>query len=458
MSNPLIVIPDTHEWENPATCGTDETKARPYWHARMCKEIVDQEPVAAIFIGDHQYLDNVNTGSAACRARYANNRNGPFGILYANCPSYLILGNHEGERSDLAEAANRLAARKLFIPNPTDESNESYYTFVIGLPRDGGGSVSVRIIVIDVNWATTGPISAITDWRYGPTQLAWLRNILDRATESHILILEHHPAGGASIDSVGAIPGFYGRGNMNDNLVGGTDQHERYKLEARFGITANISGHDHIVASGLYGGVRYLKCGKTFRALFPDSEGYAAAFGNIDTGVGVSGVTQYIDQNCYMRISATATGALLFEWVRYTFHWTGNDVFDWAGSTPPASRVPLPFSTGRYWGRRTAVQQSGSSYYVTVPSATRAIAGIYSALEVESFNFHNVPPESNFYTDPSGESNVYDLDFSSSQTVTLNADPVEDYVYVDYVPDVIHSLTARRRGGAPPPERSPFTA
>ena len=235
-----------------------------------------------------------------------------YGPLLAAVPSFLVLGNHEGEAGyqrvwrDRGEYLQRWStiARKRFQLNPLP------YTYPEGGENDGwlgdpadpatGGADEgncsplqnyfawtwgdALFVVLDVHRYTNiggEPPVVPESWTLGRAQMRWFESVLTNSRARWKLVLAHHLAGGLGW---GVMDGrrtahAYGRGGAKYARIG--EQAKITEIMKRTGAQFFMYGHDHVFAHQQAEGIHFLLTGRP-TGLSPgwwDSPDWVEAYG-----------------------------------------------------------------------------------------------------------------------------------------------------------------------------------
>lgn len=268
--------------------------------------------------GDDWYPDAGTNGTALQKIiRYRQFMHRGF----KTCTVFHMIGNHEcesGYHQDSVDSGNLIGQRtatilrKRFLPNPlpttypeggenegnqtnpngndwvpalSDQFPQTYRDTQIGDGSDGNGSPlenyyaftwgDLLMIVTDIErYSAVGEanigtrIATHAPWRYGPTQMAWIRQVAVNSLAMHKALATHHSAGG--VRTASAVGGWYGRGDnthvsdrrltiidhtaherasSSELIVPGSigilDELEMNRIIRLAGINVKLQGHDH---------------------------------------------------------------------------------------------------------------------------------------------------------------------------------------------------------------------
>jgi predicted phosphodiesterase len=268
--------------------------------ANACDHVLRDNPDFVIFLGDEasvRYRDDkpgfMNQDRAIERWKLWRTQ---FAPLLASLPSYLVIGNHEGEAGYYQKFNHGgtvnyyqrwgTIARKRFFLNPLPSTypeggeNQGWsgarHSRATGGASDGNCTPlqnyfawtwgDATFVVLDVH-RYTNIGGALPDdprqWTLGETQLAWLQQTLNSSRARWKFVLAHHLVGGWGYDLTGQtrITDYsYARGGARYARVGQqariTDTMKR--TNARF----FLYGHDHIFAHQQAEGIHFICCGR----------------------------------------------------------------------------------------------------------------------------------------------------------------------------------------------------
>ena len=258
----------------------------------------------AIFLGDEALVHYIDDDAEAmtpqqARIRWRDWRRACVELLEST-PSFLVLGNHEGEagyyRDFRGDENDRdpvpllrwgTAARKDYFLNPTattyPEGGENH-----GWVDDGPKTDRVELlaanssplenyyawtwgdalfVVLDVQRYTRLGETTPTDveqWTLGPDQMGWLEQTLVGSSAKWKIIVAHHVLGGYKFDLQGYdydLTYVYGRGGAHYANVG--EQAQITRLMKKYGAQFFLYGHDHVFAHQQTEGIHFICCGRT---------------------------------------------------------------------------------------------------------------------------------------------------------------------------------------------------
>jgi predicted phosphodiesterase len=240
-----------------------------------------------------------------------------FAPLLASVPSYLVLGNHEGEAGFYQ--AHRMGgetlfyqrwgtiARKRYCLNPLPDTypeggeNEGWSG---GPDSDATGGAAegncsplqnyyawtwgdALFVVLDVHRYTNGGGAtprSVEDWTLGKPQLHWLEHVLLSTRARWKIVIAHHLVGGYAWDLLGETQQtnyVYGRGGARYALVG--EQAQITDIMKRAGAQVFLYGHDHVFAHQQAEGIHFVCCGRpTFlNPRWWNTPGWKEAYGDV---------------------------------------------------------------------------------------------------------------------------------------------------------------------------------
>ncbi|MCH7814441.1 MAG: metallophosphoesterase [Planctomycetes bacterium] len=289
---------------------------------KLFPRLLADRPDFIIFMGDEAGIHHYGrppdvVDQSVARLRWASWRQ-VFSPLLADVPSFMVLGNHEGEAGYYQVRRQRGAesylqrfgtvARKEFCRNPGPDTypeggeNEGW----AGDPKSaatGGASEGNRsplenyfawswgdalFVVIDVHRYTSvggsGP-KVVEEWTLGEPQLKWLERTLLASRARWKFVLAHHVVGGSAYAASGQIPHgrsdhVYGRGGARYARVG--EQARITDLMRRSKAQFFLYGHDHVFAHQQAEGIHFVCCGRPTVLSYPwwDSPGWREAYGD----------------------------------------------------------------------------------------------------------------------------------------------------------------------------------
>ena len=213
-----------------------------------------------------------------------------FDPLLAEIPSYLVLGNHDGEAGyhqvwgETPEYIQRWStvARKRYFLNPLPdtypEGGESEgWSGDPASPATGGadeGNCSplqnyfawswgdALFVVLDVHRYTSiggAPPAVPEEWTLGQAQRRWFERVLTSSQARWKVVMAHHLAGGCGLPlERGKTVVAYGRGGARYARVG--EQERITDIMKRAGAQFFIYGHDHVFAHQQAEGIHFV-CG-----------------------------------------------------------------------------------------------------------------------------------------------------------------------------------------------------
>jgi hypothetical protein len=200
-----------------------------------------------------------------------------FGLIGADIPVFLVLGNHDGETlrrgGDATMALWSNERRKRYFPNP--EPNDFYTGNAVPHPEAGllqntyawtwGDAL---FIALDQYWTSAGGRGNGQDnWgrTLGRTQYEWFRNLLARSQAKYTFVFIHHLVGGETPEGRGGAEAsrFFEWGGLE--LDGRTTFAQKrpgwaaplHDLLARRRGVIVFHGHDHLYAHQQRDGVIY---------------------------------------------------------------------------------------------------------------------------------------------------------------------------------------------------------
>jgi hypothetical protein len=202
-----------------------------------------------------------------------------FDTMGHSVPSFLALGNHDGESGYALDGTGENIAvlssqfRKMYFPNPEPDGfytgnsaneaftgqREDYYAWEWG---------DALFVVLDPYWYTLSKPGGKTDgwgWTLGDVQYQWLQKTLEQSDASYKFVFAHHLVGGRDTQGRGGTEyaSLYEWGGKNTDGSWGFDQHRPgwgtpiHQLLVENNVTIFFHGHDHFFACQELDGVTY---------------------------------------------------------------------------------------------------------------------------------------------------------------------------------------------------------
>lgn len=261
--------------------------------------VARDNPDFVIFLGDeagvHSFRDRRGASAERAGERWRFWRHQCAELLSAY-PSFMVLGNHEGEagfyrrheRAGVVEHLQRwgTVARKRHFLNPgpatyPEGGEDEKWRGEEGDPAVGDGSDGnasplenyfalswgdALFVVLDVYRYTNedGPTPrSVDDWSLGSAQMRWLERVLKGSEARWKFVLAHHLVGGSEWDLAGRSTTTdykYGRGGAKYAMIG--SQARITTLMRQTGAQAFLYGHDHIFSTQTAHDVRFVCCGR----------------------------------------------------------------------------------------------------------------------------------------------------------------------------------------------------
>ena len=288
--------------------------------ARTSQMVTADRPDFVVFLGDepgvYSWHDAPGCMSQA-RAieRWAQWRSA-YGPLLAAVPSFMCIGNHEGE-GGFHQARSldghmmhyqrwgTVARKRHFLnplPNTYPQGGENDgWVGDPSSPATGGAAEGNRsplenyfawtwgdalFVVLDVHRYTNvggGTPKSVDEWTLGTAQLRWLEGVLESSDARWKIIIAHHLVGGSEWDLRGRsrqTDYVYGRGGARYAWVG--EQRRISALMKRTGARLFLYGHDHVFAHQQTEGLHFVCCGRpTFlQPSWWDGPGWREAYGD----------------------------------------------------------------------------------------------------------------------------------------------------------------------------------
>ncbi|HNO80177.1 MAG TPA: metallophosphoesterase [Phycisphaerae bacterium] len=294
-------------------------RAQSLGNIQKCMNAVQKaRPDFCVFLGDEagvQYVTDEKTqDQALARERWLNWRE-YIGPLLSEVPSFLVLGNHEGEAGFYRDQDR---ARKVFLQRwGTIERKRHYLNPLPSTYAEGGENQNWKgnqksgatggadegncspfqnyfawtwgdalFVVLDVHRYTNPGKSTPAvpeEWTLGRTQLKWLEQVLKNSDARWKFVIAHHVVGGSRWDlncKVEKSGYAYGRGGARYARVG--EQAKVTDLMKRYGSRFFVYGHDHIFAHQEAEGIHFVCCGRPTKVPggWVQEEGFIEAYGD----------------------------------------------------------------------------------------------------------------------------------------------------------------------------------
>jgi hypothetical protein len=280
--------------------------------------ILADEPDFVVFLGDeagvhfvHDRLTRRTEGMAASRWR---NWRSYFERLVASVPSFMVLGNHEGEAGFYQSFAGvplqrrATVARKRHYLNPLPDTyaeggeNEGWRgdqrSKETGGANDGNCSPlqnyfawtwgDALFVVLDVHrYTNVGGTTPRTprEWTLGPAQLAWLRAVLTTSRARWKFVIAHHLVGGSGWDASGLdLPTVYAYGRGGARYARAGEQDTITELMRQNGAQFFLYGHDHIFAHQQAEDIHFVCCGRPSKLTHRwwQTPGWSEMYGDVE--------------------------------------------------------------------------------------------------------------------------------------------------------------------------------
>ncbi len=284
--------------------------------------VIADRPDFAVFLGDEAgvyfLLDRPGYMSQQRALKRWEFWRQAFSPLLASIPSFMVLGNHEGEAGfyQSHRVARSVAyyqrwgtiARKRYMLNPLPHTyaeggeNEGWFGDNTS-PATGGaanGNCSplqnyyawtwgdALFAVIDVHRYTNiggHTPTAVDQWTLGAAQLRWLENVLVTSKARWKIVIAHHLVGGYAWDLEGRTrrPNYvYGRGGGRYALVG--EQRRVTEIMKRAGAQFFLYGHDHVFAHQPAEDIHFVCCGRPsfLQQRWWRTPGWREAYGDVE--------------------------------------------------------------------------------------------------------------------------------------------------------------------------------
>lgn len=203
-----------------------------------------------------------------------------FGLVGHSIPSFVVVGNHDGEEAKLRGAtdANGLAVwsnmqRKRLFTNPIPNS---FYTGN-NEPHPHAGLLQnyyawtwsdALFVVLDPYWTSSGSQGKSAGWMMslGRRQYDWLTRTLKQSTARHKMVFIHQLVGG--LDGAGRggaeAAGLFewGGGELDGSNTFAANrpgwENPIHTLLAQTGVNLVVHGHDHFFAAQKKDGIAYI--------------------------------------------------------------------------------------------------------------------------------------------------------------------------------------------------------
>jgi predicted phosphodiesterase len=241
-----------------------------------------------------------------------------FAPILASVPSFLVIGNHEGEGGYYQAFENGghthhyqrwgTIARKMFLLNPLPDTypeggEDDGWKGEKGSKALGGALVGNRspfqnyyawtwgdalFVVLDVFRYTNIGGSLPTDvdqWTLGPTQLKWFEQVLNNSKARWKIVLAHHLVGGSGWNRYGTTKQtdyVYGRGGARYARVG--EQARICDIMKAAGAQLFFYGHDHVFSHQPFEDLHFVCSGRPtwLSSDWWNNPGWIEAYGDVN--------------------------------------------------------------------------------------------------------------------------------------------------------------------------------
>ncbi|MCP4593346.1 MAG: hypothetical protein GY842_21635 [bacterium] len=284
--------------------------------------VLKDRPDFVVFLGDEAGVKAGPTrrssmsaqGAQTCWASWRKR----FAALTAEVPSYMVLGNHEGEAGfhqcwsseHSAGYYQRWGtiARKRWYLNPLpgtyrEGGEDDGWQGEPDDPATGGADAGncsplqnyyawtwgdALFIVLDVHRYTrvgSTPPERPEHWTLGEAQMKWLEKVLTKSQARWKFVVAHHVVGGYTFGIHGDPDQHmysYGRGGARYARVG--EQTKITELMKKTGAQCFLYGHDHVFADQQAEGIHFVCCGRPSwtNSGWWSSPGWREAYGDVD--------------------------------------------------------------------------------------------------------------------------------------------------------------------------------
>lgn len=255
----------------------DERTSGDLYRVTLNNELSDK-PDFLIDLGDTFMTDKLPVKNKETYLNQYLQQRSFIGTIGHSVPSFLILGNHDGEAGYALDGTGGNIAvlssqfRKQYFPSPepdgfyTGNSGNEAFT---GLRQDyyAWEWGDALFVVLDPYWYTMTKPGGKTDgwgWTLGETQYQWLKQTLGESKAKYKFVFAHHLVGGDPQGRGGTeFASLYEWGGKNADGTWGFDQHRPgwgtpiHQLLVENNVSAFFHGHDHFFAKQELNGVIY---------------------------------------------------------------------------------------------------------------------------------------------------------------------------------------------------------
>lgn len=251
-----------------------------------------------------------------------------FGLMGAGMPTFLTLGNHDGEtatRPDMTSWSS--AMRKKYFPPVA--TNSFYSAGPSALDYSAWTWGDAQFIILDpFNDTRQKPRDDADGWAWtlGQTQYDWLTKTLESSKARYTFVFIHHLVGGSTREGRGGAEAsvFFEWGGQNLDKTSGWAQHRAgwalpiHDLLVKHRVSAVFHGHDHLYVRQQRDGIVYLEVPQPSHAR-GDQTNTAQEYGYVTgTLLGSSG---------HVRVSVNRDGATL-EYVKSRLTGKNSEIVD----------------------------------------------------------------------------------------------------------------------------------
>ena len=255
----------------------DERATGDLYRVTLNNELSDK-PDFLIDLGDTFMTDKLEVKNKETYLNQYLQQRSYIGTIGHSVPSFLILGNHDGEAGYALDGTGGNIAvlssqfRKLYFPSPEPDG---FYTGNTGNEAFTGPRQNyyawewgdALFVVLDPYWYTMTKPGGKTDgwgWTLGDTQYQWLKQTLANSKAPYKFVFAHHLVGGDSQGRGGTeFASLYEWGGKNTDGTWGFDQHRPgwgtpiHQMLVENNVSVFFHGHDHFFAKQELDGVIY---------------------------------------------------------------------------------------------------------------------------------------------------------------------------------------------------------
>ncbi len=255
----------------------DERTSGDLYRVTLNNELSDK-PDFLIDLGDTFMTDKLPVKNKETYLNQYLQQRSYIGTIGHSVPSFLILGNHDGEAGYALDGTGGNIAvlssqfRKLYFPSPEPDG---FYTGNTGNEAFTGPRQNyyawewgdALFVVLDPYWYTMTKPGGKTDgwgWTLGDTQYQWLKQTLANSKAPYKFVFAHHLVGGDSQGRGGTeFASLYEWGGKNTDGTWGFEQHRPgwgtpiHQMLVENNVSAFFHGHDHFFAKQELDGIIY---------------------------------------------------------------------------------------------------------------------------------------------------------------------------------------------------------